>query len=78
MPSHHRRRPARASALATLWVLGTSPRRPVGPLVLTAPTELAAATASELVTLQPAAITLLGGTAAISRDVEVRLAGFLP
>ena len=49
-----------------------------GPLLLTAPHDLPDPTAQALAALEPSAITVLGGTAAVSRPVEVRLAGLLP
>lgn len=55
---------------------GPAAARRGGPILLTAPNDLPAATQAELGRLAPREIVLLGGTAAISRNVETKLASF--
>jgi putative cell wall-binding protein/DNA-binding beta-propeller fold protein YncE len=52
---------------------GTAAARQRGPVLLTAPEELPTVTAEELERLQPAKILVVGGSAAVSEDVEAEL-----
>jgi spore germination protein YaaH/putative cell wall-binding protein len=55
---------------------GPAAARTGGPMLLTTPNELPAATATELERLRPAKIIVLGGTSAVSTAVASRLAGY--
>ncbi|MBA2768864.1 MAG: cell wall-binding repeat-containing protein [Sporichthyaceae bacterium] len=55
---------------------GPAARVGKGPLLLTAPDSLLSATVTELMRLKPGRIVILGGTSAVSREVETALRGY--